>query len=78
MTEDIKNFYQKDYSVTGTRHGSIICCDTEGQARRIFHNHYNGESILYIWHRGKELNNGRGKINAISDDAIDSFVQFNR
>jgi len=34
------------YAVTGTLHGSIIYADTEGEARRLFHKHYNGESIL--------------------------------
>lgn len=34
--------------VTGTFHGSIIEAETEGEARRIFHKHYNGESITHI------------------------------
>lgn len=38
----------KYYAVTGTFHGSIIYANSEGQARRIFHKFYNGESILYI------------------------------
>jgi hypothetical protein len=36
----------KCFAVTGTFHGSIIFATTEGEARRIFHAHYNGESIL--------------------------------
>ncbi len=36
------------YAVTGTFHGSIIYCHTEGEARRIFHAKYNGESILSV------------------------------
>lgn len=40
------------FGVTGTFHGSIVECHTEGEARRIFHKHWNGESILHI----KKLN----------------------
>lgn len=36
------------YAVTGTFNGSIIEAETEGEARRIFHKHYNGESIIHI------------------------------
>jgi hypothetical protein len=36
------------WAVTGTFHGSIIEAETEGEARRIFHKHYNGESIIHI------------------------------
>ena len=36
------------YAVTGTFHGSIIEAETEGEARRIFHKRYNGESITHI------------------------------
>lgn len=36
------------WAVTGTFHGSIIEAETEGEARRIFHKHYNGESITRI------------------------------
>lgn len=39
------------YAVTGTFHGSIIEAETEGEARRIFHKHYNGESITHITKR---------------------------
>lgn len=40
-----KPFY---WAVTGTFHGSIVEAETEGEARRIFHKHYNGESITHI------------------------------
>lgn len=36
------------YAVTGTYHGSIIYAETEGQARKLFHEKYNGESIITI------------------------------
>jgi hypothetical protein len=39
------------WAVTGTFHGSIIEAETEGEARRIFHKHYNGESITHIKRR---------------------------
>lgn len=35
------------YLVTGTFHGAIVSADTEGEARRIFHKYYNGESIIH-------------------------------
>lgn len=38
----------KRYAVTGSRHGSIVLATSEGQARRLFHSHYGGESIHYI------------------------------
>lgn len=38
----------KTYAVTGTFHGSIIEANSEGEARKIFHQYYNGESILYL------------------------------
>lgn len=38
----------KTYIVTGTFHGSIIDAKTEGDARRLFHKLYNGESILSV------------------------------
>lgn len=34
--------------VTGTFHGSIVFAQSEGQARRMFHAAYNGESIVHI------------------------------
>ncbi len=34
--------------VTGTRHGSHVYSRSEGDARRTFHSHYNGESIVHI------------------------------
>jgi hypothetical protein len=39
------------WAVTGTFHGSIIEAETGGEARRIFHKHYNGESIIHIKRR---------------------------
>ena len=36
------------WAVTGTFHGSIIEAETEGEARRMLHKHYNGESITHI------------------------------
>lgn len=38
----------KVYAITGTFHGSIIYCNSEGEARRIFHQKYNGESITHV------------------------------
>jgi hypothetical protein len=40
------------YAVTGTFHGSIVEAESEGEARRIFHKYYNGESITHIRKRG--------------------------
>ncbi len=40
------------FLVTGTFHGSIVEAESEGQARRIFHKAYNGESIIHIVERG--------------------------
>lgn len=36
------------YAVTGTFHGAIIYAKSEGEARRAFHQIYNGESIIHI------------------------------
>lgn len=36
----------KIFAVTGTYHGSIIWCKNEGEARKIFHKQWNGESII--------------------------------
>lgn len=36
------------YIVTGTYHGSVIYAKCEGDARRAFHEFYNGESIISI------------------------------
>ena len=36
------------YAVTGTFNGAIIYAKSEGDARRAFHKHYNGESITSI------------------------------
>lgn len=38
----------KTFIVTGTYHGSIIYANTEGEARRLFHKIYNGESIIHL------------------------------
>lgn len=38
----------KVYAVTGTFHGLIIEASSEGEAGRIFHKFYNGESIIHI------------------------------
>lgn len=38
----------KTYAVTGTFHGSLIDAKSEGEARRIFHKVWNGESITHI------------------------------
>ncbi len=36
------------YAITGTYHGSIIQAKSEGDARRVFHKLYNGESIIIV------------------------------
>jgi len=36
------------YAVTGTFHGSIVFAKSEGEARRIFHKKWDGESIINI------------------------------
>lgn len=36
------------YSITGTFHGSIVLAKSEGEARRLFHEYYGGESIIGI------------------------------
>ncbi len=38
----------KVYAVTGTFNGSIVFASSEGEARRVFHKKYNGESILLV------------------------------
>lgn len=43
----------QNYAVTGTYHGSIVTAYSEGEARRVFHKYYNGESITHI----KKTNN---------------------
>jgi hypothetical protein len=40
--------YTRVFSVTGTFHGSIVYASSEGEARRMFHQYYNGESILTV------------------------------
>jgi len=42
------------WAVTGTYHGSLIESKTEGEARRAFHKHYNGETIIHIKRKGKQ------------------------
>lgn len=36
------------FFMTGTFHGSIVNCETEGGARMAFHKVYNGESITHV------------------------------
>lgn len=36
------------YLVTGTFHGSHVYAYSEGDARRLFHSYYNGESITHF------------------------------
>lgn len=43
-----KGLQKKIFAVTGTVHGSIITAISEGEARKIFHNYYKGESIILI------------------------------
>ena len=38
----------KVYAVTGTFHGSIVYAKSEGKARKMFHDFYNGESIIHF------------------------------
>lgn len=40
--------FRKCFAITGTYHGSYVYAYTEGEARRIFHSMYNGESIISI------------------------------
>lgn len=40
------------YAVTGTFHGSLVEAHSEGEARRIFHRYYKGESITHVIKRG--------------------------
>lgn len=42
------------WAVTGTFHGSLIEAESEGEARRVFHKHYNGESITHIKKKGRQ------------------------
>ena len=44
----------KSFAVTGTKHGSIVETINEGEARRIFHKVYNGESILHSKNRNSK------------------------
>ncbi len=36
------------YYVTGTYHGAHVYAKSEGEARKIFHDYYNGESIIHL------------------------------
>jgi hypothetical protein len=44
--EKTKNPFR--YAITGTHHGSIVYAKTEGDARRAFHQRYNGELIISV------------------------------
>jgi len=44
----LKIYTMKVFAVTGTYHGSIIECKNEGEARRLFHKAWNGESIILV------------------------------
>ena len=57
----------KEFNVTGTRHGIIIRCETEGQARRHFHNLFNGESIIFLAERGWEYEYSYRKVRQGAD-----------
>jgi len=52
MANETDNRSVYSYAVTGTFHGSIVEAKSEGEARRIFHKYYNGESITHIHKRG--------------------------
>ena len=39
---------KKVYAVTGTFNGAIVVAISEGEARKIFHKKYNGESITHV------------------------------
>ena len=43
------------YFVTGTFHGAHVYAVSEGEARKIFHKHYNGESITYVRKAGSAI-----------------------
>lgn len=44
----------KTFSITGTFHGSIVTAESEGKARKIFHDYYNGESIIHVRNHKKK------------------------
>lgn len=52
MLSNNNNKKMKLFAVTGTTHGSLIYAFTEGEARRLFHKFYNGESILCVKVKG--------------------------
>ena len=39
---------EQTYFVTGTYHGSHISSTSEGEARKLFHNFYKGETITHL------------------------------
>jgi len=52
LAKETDNRSVYSYAVTGTFHGSIVEAKSEGEARRIFHKYYNGESITHVRNRG--------------------------
>lgn len=44
----IKMRIKVTWVITGTRHGAIIEAASEGDARRLFHQHFHGETIIYV------------------------------
>ena len=52
MQDTIQSIFT--WAVTGTFHGSLIEAESEGEARRIFHKHYKGESITHINKKGRQ------------------------
>lgn len=48
----------KFYAIAGTKHFGYFYAYSEGQARRNFHNLYNGESITHIYCEGRFLQGG--------------------
>ena len=39
---------EQTYLITGCYHGSIVTANSEGEARKLFHTMYNGETIVTI------------------------------
>lgn len=50
------------FAVTGTFHGSTVIAGSEGEARKIFHKYYNGESIIKIELRKIQFKNDKDVI----------------
>jgi hypothetical protein len=46
--EESQSRVSRLYYVTGTFHGSHIHTYSEGDARKIFHSYWNGESIIHL------------------------------